>query len=239
MITDKLLPRNEQAEQNVIAAILLDSKAYFTAKGIIDWRDFHFKKHRVIFYALEKLYAEHGEEVDIVKLSDDLKQQNKLEEAGGLEYLLTLVESIPTAANIKSHAKIVKEKAILRKIATLGQKFQLEAMEDNSSPSQILDGFSNSLFDLLADASGYGQEQDLFPPQKMAKLFVDRVYTAMEHPGKLRGIAVGFPNLDFNSKGLREFTLIAAETGKGKTVLALNWAVNLGVKKQIPCLYIN
>lgn len=237
-MSNKPLPSHIEAERSVLAAILLDSKAYFKARGIIGFQDFYNEAHRIIFYALDQLYAT-SEDVDTIKLGDFLKQKDKLEEVGGTEYLIALLESIPTTANIETHARIVKEKSILRRVAALGQRLYLEALGDDQEVDKILGTTSNQLFELLIEASGYNTKQDLVSPQQMASRIFDKIHTAMEHPGKLRGIAVGFPEFDIISKGLREFTLLAADTGGGKTVLALNWAVNLGIKKQIPCLYIN
>lgn len=237
---DKILPHNLEAERSVIAAILLDNKAYFKIMGIVGYRDFYQEAHKTIFYALDKLYAKaDGEEVDTTKLCDFLSQKDKLESVGGPEYILALFDSIPTTANVISHARIVKEKSVLRKAATLGQKLYLEAIEEMRDADKMLDTTSSQLLDLLTEASGYSVAKDMLTPKQIASKGFDNIYAAIEHPGSLRGIAVGFPEFDYITKGLREFTLLAAETGRGKTALALNWAVGLGVKKQIPCLYIN
>lgn len=240
-MTEKLLPHNLDAERGVLAAILLDGKAYFKAKNILSYRDFYHEPHQTIFHGLDNLYANVGdnEEIDPTKLCDFLKQKNKLESVGGMEYILALFESIPTTANVTSHAKIVKQKSVLRRAAYLGQKLHLEAMEETQSADKILDGTCKQILDLLTEAAGYNVAQDILTPSQMANRVYDNVHKAIESPGTLRGIAVGFPQFDFITKGLREFTLLAAETGTGKTTLALNWAVNLGVKKQIPCLFIN
>lgn len=237
---DKILPNNIEAERGVLAAILLDNKAYFKIKGIVGYGDFYQEAHKTIFYALDQLYTEAGsEEVDTIKLCDFLAQKDKLESVGGQEYILALFDSIPTTANVVFHAKIVKEKAVLRKAAILGQKLYLEAADEIQGVDKILNATSNQLLGLLTEATGYAVAQDILTPKQMASKGFDNVYAAIGNPGRLRGIAVGFPEFDYITKGLREFTLLAAETGQGKTALALNWAVSLGIKKQIPCLYIN
>lgn len=232
---EKILPHNLMAEQGVLAAILLDDEAYFKAKGILSCQDFYQEAHQTIFYAFDQLYAS-NKDIDLIKLGDFLQQKDKLNDIGGTEYLLDLLDSLPTSANIKIDAQIVKEKSVLRRAATLGQKLYLEAIDDMQEANKILNTISNQLFELLTEASGC---QDIVSPQQMSSLGFDRIHEAMKHPGRIRGIAVGFPQLDFISKGLREFTLLAANTGMGKTVLSLNWAVSLGIKKEIPCLYIN
>lgn len=235
---NKPLPSNIEAERCALGAVLLDPKAYFTAKGIISHHDFYQQIHRTIFKALEELYV-NSQDVDVIKLGDYLKQQGKLEEVGGQEYLLALFDSIPTTANIKTHADVIKEKATLRRLASLGQRICLEASADNQDPGKIVETANREFFDLSLHGGGYDAAKDVIGPKEGANRAFDRVIAAKEKPQHINSIAVGFNNFDYNTKGLQNLTILSASTGMGKTGLALNWGKKIGIKDKIPCLYIN
>ncbi len=235
----KLPPHCLDAERQVIGAVLLDSKSYFTAVGIITHQDFYRGEHRAIWKALEQLHANNQDSMDTVILANYLDKQDKLDDVGGRGYLAELLGGVPTAGHIKHHALIVKDKATLRGMVELGHSLYQDAYEGGKDAGELIEIAERRFYELALYGKGYDAAKDVLSPEDMAKRAFDRVVKAKEKPQHVKGIAVGFNNFDYCTKGLPDLTILAASTGMGKTGLALNWASKIGVEDKIPCLYLN
>lgn len=230
-------PHSIEAERFVLAAIMLDKNAIAKVLGTLGGEEFYHEHHRLIFQHMLKLFKKETV-IDVVTLSDELKKSNNLDRIGGVDELLTLIESIPTAANVTSHAKTVKEKALLRKLVVNSHKL-LTGAQEGEGISALLAGACSDIMNLTAEVNGTIQGDDVYLPEETAFKALEMIERNIANPDKPRGVPTGFRKLDYFSKGLREFTVVAAQTGVGKTILGLNWAINIGILNGIPCLYIN
>ncbi|MEP6692186.1 MAG: DnaB-like helicase N-terminal domain-containing protein, partial [Gemmatimonadaceae bacterium] len=138
-------PYSEDAEQAVIGAMLMDQDAILRAIEHVDDTSFHSERHRRIFRAMVTL-SERGEVVDPLTLSEELSRRGELDAAGGKEYIGYLVDAVPTAANIEYHAKIVKEKALMRRLIETSTSIVREAFEGRMTASELLDDAESKIF---------------------------------------------------------------------------------------------
>ena len=141
----KVPPQNVEAEQAVLGAILIDNPSLNKALEILNPDDFYRDAHRRIFSAILDL-NERNEVVDLITLTDHLRNKNELEAVGGAAYLSSLVNSIPTAANIRQHSRIIHEKAILRNLITVATDIVGQGYEDNGRVDDLLDFAERSVF---------------------------------------------------------------------------------------------
>ena len=144
---DKLPPQNIEAEQSVLGAILINNEALTTSLELLTEEYFYKDSHRRIFFAMTELFDK-NEPIDIITLTDHLKRKNELELIGGIPYLTSLVSMIPTAANIRYHAKIVREKAMIRGLLHTATDIARNVFESEFDAEELIDYAEKSIFDL-------------------------------------------------------------------------------------------
>jgi len=193
--------------------------------------DFYFEGHKIIFKAITSLY-EKGEPVDIITLNSELKKLGKLEEVGGIAYLTTLVNTVPTAANIEYYAKIVAEKGILREIIKTGTKITGLGYREDGIAEQLVDSAESMIFQL-----GKRQKmQDFIPMGSVMKESFRKVEHLYYNKAHVTGVTSGYMELDRITAGFQpgELIVVAARPGMGKTALALNIAQLVAVDEKLP-----
>ena len=141
----KVPPQNTDAEQSVLGGILIENEALNKVVEILNSDDFYREAHRKIFRSMITL-SEKNEPSDLVTLTNELKYQNLLEEIGGASYLASLIDSVPTAANIEYYARIVKEKSILRKLIQAATEIVTQSYEDRGDVDTFLDDAERLIF---------------------------------------------------------------------------------------------
>src|SRR4030066_2188931 len=144
---DRLPPQNIEAEQSILGAILIDNEALSRALEILDPEDFYKQSHRKIFNVMTGLFDK-SEPIDLITLTDYLKKKDELEAVGGISYLSSLVNMVPTAANIKYHSKIVREKALGRGLLRSATEIASKVYEDNLEAEEMVDYAEKSIFDI-------------------------------------------------------------------------------------------
>jgi len=225
---EKLVPQNIEAEQNVLSAILIESKSITTVAGILKPEDFYRISHQLIYRAMLDLYAKHTP-IDMVTVTDALKTENKLEDVGGVSYITLLANVAPTAANIKYHARIVAQKAALRKMVESGTAIAAMGYEGNGDNiRQLIDEAEKSLLRLTYRRSA----PDCVPIHDILSTNVDRICSLVENRKAVTGLSTGFADLDYITAGLHpsDFIILAARPSMGKTALALNIAENIALR---------
>ncbi len=228
---DKVLPQNIEAEQSVLGAILIDNEAMSIALEIIGPSDFYKDAHKKIFTAMIDLYEKH-EPIDLITLTDYLRSTNLLDEIGGEQYMAFLATAVPTSANIRQHAKIVKEKALLRGLINSGTEIVKRVFEDPSDPDELLDFAEKLIFDISAK-----KVKGSFVSLKnlMADTFttIERLYDRKE---AITGIPSGFKDLDEYTSGFQngDLIIIGGRPSMGKTAFGLNIARYVGVELREP-----
>ncbi|MBI2609096.1 MAG: replicative DNA helicase [Deltaproteobacteria bacterium] len=233
---ERIPPQNLEAEKSVLGAILLENEALNEVADIIRSDDFYKKAHNTIYNALIEL-SEKGEPADLITLTENLKSKNVLDHVGGAAYLATLVENIPTASNIKSYAKIVHEKALLRRLVSVANDIVNRGYDDSANIEDFLDYAEASLFE-VTDA----QSRPSFVPIKdIIKESFKTIEELHERKQSIIGVPTGFTDLDRMTSGFQKSDLIviAGRPSMGKTSFALNILQQASMATKKPCIFFS
>ncbi len=227
----KVPPQSIEAEESILSAILIDTNSLLEVVEILKPEDFYKSAHQKIFSAITVLFAE-SEPVDLVTLTNKLKESGHLEEIGGATYLAGLMDSIPLAVNAPHYAKIIRDKSSLRKLIAKASTIVSRCFEDRGNVDEIIDFAESSVFEVSENKT-----KQAFTP--ISDLIVKNIDTLEERHGNkslLTGIPSGFSKLDEMTSGFQDSDLIilAARPSMGKTALALNIARNAAVDSNIP-----
>lgn len=228
----KVQPNSPEAEQSVIGAMIMDRDAIADVIDIVNADDFYQKQNGILFEAMTELYRE-GKPVDLVTLQNKLKKKDVPESMKSLEFIRDLLEVVPTSANAKQYATIVREKATLRKLIKVTEDITTECYLGKDDVTEILDHTEKNVFGLLQQASG---REEFVPIDKVVLNTLDAIEEAASSAGRVTGIATGFTDLDYKLSGLHpsELIIVAARPAMGKTAFVLNIAHHVAVKKRIP-----
>ncbi len=228
---DKLPPQNIEAEQSILGAILIDNDALPRALEIIDIDDFYKQSHRKIFNAMVELF-EKSEPIDLITITDCLKRREEIDAVGGVSYLSSLVNMIPTAANIKYHSKIVRERALLRGLLRSANEIASRVYEDNYEAEELVDYAEKSIFD-VSDKRIKASFVTLKEVIKSSFEMIEHLYDKKE---VITGIPSGFRDLDDLTTGFQkgDLVVVGGRPSMGKTALALNIAQYVGLEVKEP-----
>lgn len=227
----KLPPQNIEAEQSVLGSLLIDKDAIITVADIIDPEDFYKDIHGMVYESMIELFERH-EPVDILSLSNRLKEKGQLEIIGGRAFLSTLAQMVPTAAHVESYAKIVKHKATLRKLLGVSQNLLELGYKESEDTESILDQAEQSLF---AVSQKHLRQNFVHIKNILIDTF-NRLDELHENKGKLRGLSTGYYELDNKLGGLQksDLVILAARPSVGKTTLALDIARHIALTEKVP-----
>jgi replicative DNA helicase len=219
-------PWSQEAEQAVLGAMLLDQDAALRAAELVDDSMFYREAHRRLFRAMLAL-TEQRTVIDHITLRDELVRRGELEGAGGLEYLAELVDTVPTAANIEFHAKIVKDKAILRRLIETSTGIITEAYDGHSTANDLLDSAEAKIFQISQQRGneGFTRIKEMLWPT------MERIETLQRSGKAITGVPSGFTDLDEMTSGFQpsELIIVAARPSMGKTAFCLNVATQAAV----------
>lgn len=222
-------PNNPEAEQAVLSGILIESEALSRVSEFLVADDFYRESHRKIFRAMLALY-EKSEPTDLLTVSNELRKQGELENIGGSSYLATLVDYLPTAANIISYARIIKEKSVLRSLITISTEIITQGFAEVDNVDQFLDEAEQMIFQL----SEKRVRQSFYPVKEIVKETY-RIIESLHERKDLSGVPTGFADLDRMTCGLQpsDLIIIAGRPSMGKTAFALNIAEHAACQKKI------
>ena len=215
------MPNSIEAEQSVIGAMMMDRAAIITASETLVAEDFYHSQYAVLFDSMLELFNQ-NQPVDFITLQNKLKEKDLPPEISSLEYINDLVAAVPTAANIRYYANIVKEKAMLRRLIKITENIQNECYAGNEELETIFANTEKNIFQLLQS-----QDSGEFVPIKQIVInALDRIEKASRIQGNVTGIATGFIDLDYRMSGLQpsDLILVAARPSMGKTAFVLNIA---------------
>lgn len=227
----KLPPQNLEAEQSVLGAILIDNNALPRCLEILDPEDFYKGSHRKIFFAMTDLFDK-NEPIDLITLTDQLKKNDELEAVGGIAYLSLMVNMVPTAANVKYHSHIVREKALLRGLVQSANEIASRVYEDNLDAEDLVDYAERSIFkisDKRVKASFVTLKEVIRDSFEM----IERLYDKKE---TVTGVSSGFRDLDDLTTGFQkgDLIIVGGRPSMGKTAFALNIAQHVGLELREP-----
>ncbi|MEK7160115.1 MAG: replicative DNA helicase, partial [Patescibacteria group bacterium] len=230
MANIKVSPHNEEAEQSVLGAVLIDKDAISLVSQIISPKDFYNDINGIIFDAMLSLYEER-KPIDVITLTRELKK-NKFGEKVESSYLSDLVNVVPTAANIEQYAEIIRETSTKRNLITVGTQIAENAFKEEAQIGELLDKAESSIF---AISQGHNIRGFTAIKESLAESF-DRIDELHKKGLGYRGIQSGFPDLDNLLSGMQPSNLLilAARPGQGKTAMVVNMAQNIAVEQKIP-----
>ncbi|MCY4571884.1 MAG: replicative DNA helicase [Gemmatimonadetes bacterium] len=229
---DRQPPFSPEAEASVLGGMLIDGEAAARVVDFIDDSMFYREAHRRLFRAMARLF-ERGGVIDPITVSEELKKAGELEGAGGLDYLASLLDAVPTAANIEYHARIVQEKAILRRLIDAGQTIVRDVYEPGEREvGEILDQAEQRVFSV---SQSRGREGFVWIKEVLWPTF-EQIEQLQEIPDGVSGLATGFPELDRMTTGLQpgDLTVVAGRPSMGKTSWVLNVAQFVAIEREVP-----
>src|SRR5881296_118098 len=228
--TGRQTPWSNEAEQAVLGAMLLDQDAALKAAEVLDDSMFYREGHRLLFRAMIAL-TERGDVIDPVTLRDELMRRGDLDRAGGMEYLGALIDVVPTAANVEYHARIVRDKAVLRRLIEAANSILQEAYEGRTTSVDVLDHAEHRVFQVaqLRRSEEFVRLKELIWPT------MERIEQLHTSQGALTGVASGFTDLDRLTAGFQrgDLVIIAARPSMGKTAFALNVVQHAAIEHDV------
>ena len=221
-------PQNLEAEQSVLGSVLLDNEVYAALEGMLSPEHFYKESHRKIFRAFERLFRR-AEPMDLVTLTEELRQTGELETVGSVPYLIGLADSVPTAAYAENYARIVLEKAVLRELISASGSIMQTAYDAAMPLEQILDKAEANIFELSSSKRTHAFEG-------MNTLVTDtfaHINELFNNPDPVSGLRTGFKELDNLTAGLQPSSLnvLAARPSMGKTAFALTIGMNAALRE--------
>lgn len=226
-IMDRVPPHNNEAEQAVIGAIFLDPTTLITASEILRADDFYRSAHQKIFETLVRL-SDQGKGIDVVTVTEELSSKKELENVGGVSYLMELASAVPTAANIGHYAKIVEEKALLRRLIHVATKIA----EDGYTREDEVESLLGEAERRVMEVANRKNSSDFRHIKDVLVNTYDNIEQLQHRTGDVTGIPTGFTDLDKITAGFQrnDLIIVAARPSVGKTAFALNVAQNVAVR---------
>jgi replicative DNA helicase len=228
---DRLPPQNIEAEQSILGAVLLENDALPKAIEVLSSEDFYRESHRKLFNVMIELF-EKNEVIDLITVSEVLKRKNELDDVGGVTYLSTLVSMIPTAANVRYHSKIVKQKALLRALLRSATEIAAKVYESPMEADEMVDFAERTIFDI----SDRRTKTSFFTLKEVIKSSFEMIEHLYDKKEAITGIPSGFADLDELTTGFQpgDLVIIGGRPSMGKTALGLNIAQHVALEMREP-----
>ncbi|MDX9871760.1 MAG: replicative DNA helicase [Clostridia bacterium] len=231
VLLEKIPPHNLEAEQAVLGSMMIDREAVYAAAENLAPEDFYKEAHQLIYGVFQTLEAR-GEPIDMIVLTEELRKSNNLEKVGGISYVATLANTVPTAANVRRYAEIVEEKAILRKLIRFSTQITSRCYEDQEETKILLDNAEKMILDIASNKNSEG----LVSIKQVLNDTLEKIEYLSSQRGNITGVPSFFTDLDRMTSGWQNSDLIilAARPAMGKTTFGLNIAYNAAAKAQLP-----
>lgn len=228
---DRVPPQNLEAEQSTLGSMMIDRTALEKGLDILRPEDFYREAHQIIFNALASL-AERDEAVDIITIQEELRGGGKLDSVGGIEYVMSLIDSVPTAANIEYYARIVEEKSILRRLIDASMQMIGMSHGEVEDIDDVMDKAERMVFQVSQRRVG----AYFTPISLLSQEAFERIEKQYNEKAKVSGLTTGFHDLDNITSGLQpsDLVIVAARPSMGKTAFALDIARHAAVKEKKP-----
>ena len=223
----RVLPHSTEAEQSVIGSMIIDREAITIASEIISGEDFYGKQYGVIFDTMVELNDE-GKPVDLVTLQDRLREKDVPPEISSLEFVKSMIDWVPTSANVQYYATFVAEKSTLGKLIRLNEEIENTCYTGKENLEVILEDTEKKVFELVQKRN----TGDYVPIRQVVMNAMDKIEKASKNKGNVTGVATGFIDLDYRTAGMQpsDLLLVAARPSMGKTAFVLNIAQHVAFK---------
>ncbi len=228
---ERVPPQNLEAEMSVLGAVLQSNEAFMKCLELLRPEQFYRDAHRKIFAAATGLFGR-GEPVDLITITNELRRRGELDEVGSSAFLASLVDAVPTGANVVYHARIVRDKALLRQLIAVATDIVGLGFADQEEADQVLEQAEQQIFELSEDRI----RRAFLPLKLILKDTFEQVEKLFDRRTQVTGVPTGFEDLDMKTAGLQpsELVIIAGRPSMGKTSFALNIARNAAIGEQIP-----
>ena len=227
-------PHSIEAESSVLGGLLLDNTAWDRMGDLLVDNDFYRHEHKLIFAAISAL-INNSKPADVITVYEQLQNQGKAEGMGGLGYLNSLAQYVPSASNIRRYAEIVRERSILRKLVTASDEIATNAFNPQGRPvERILDEAEQKIFNIGEEGSR--MKQGFQSMETLVVDLMDRVQEMADNPNDITGVPTGFYDLDRMTSGLQagDLVVLAARPSMGKTAFAINIAEHVALNEGLP-----
>jgi replicative DNA helicase len=227
-------PHSIEAESSVLGGLLLDNGAWDRVGDLLVDGDFYRHEHRLIYSSIGAL-VNASRPADVITVHEHLQSQGKSDEVGGLGYLNSLAQFVPSASNIRRYAEIVRERSILRKLVAASDEIATHAFNPQGKPvDRILDEAEQKIFNIGEEGSR--MKQGFQSMDSLAVALIDRVQEMANNPNDITGVPTGFHDLDRMTSGLQpgDLVVLAARPSMGKTAFAINIAEHVALNEDLP-----
>src|SRR5260221_3612845 len=223
-------PWSNDAEQAVLGAMVLDQDAALKAAEILDDTMFYKESHRQLFRSMIAL-TERADVIDPVTLRDELSRRGDLDRAGGMEYIAALIDVVPTAANVEYHAKIVRDKAVLRRLVEAATGIIQDVYEGHGSAGEVLDNAEHRVFQVAQ----FRRAEEFIRIKELIWPTMERIEQLQSGAGSVTGVPDGFADIDRLTAGFQraDLVIVAARPSMGKTALALNIVQHAAIEHNV------
>ena len=230
----RIPPHSQEAESSVLGGLLLDNNSWDKVGDLLVEADFYRYEHRLVFASIPSL-VNTNRPADVITVFEQMQSQGKAEEVGGLAYLNSLAQYVPSSANIRRYAEIVRERSILRKLVSVSDEIATSALNTNGRPvTNILDEAEQKIFSIGEEGSR--MRQGFQSMDKLVVQLLDRVEEMSQNPNDITGVPTGFFDLDRMTSGMQagDLIVLAARPSMGKTALAINIAEHVALQEDLP-----
>ncbi|MFC2048628.1 replicative DNA helicase [Elusimicrobiota bacterium] len=228
---ERIPPHNLEAEKSVLGSMLIDENAVVVCINVLNDTSFYRTAHQLIFNAMKTLF-ERTEAIDIITVSEVLRQNAHLDNIGGGEYLTSLVDMVVTAANAEHYANMVRNKSMLRELIKVSSKTIEESFKDQEDSQSVLDKAEQKVFEIRQKNT----KQGFIALSGMVEDSIETIEKICNQDGDVSGLSTGFKKLDKKLSGLHKgaLVIVAGRPSMGKTSFALNIAQYIGLEKKVP-----
>jgi replicative DNA helicase len=232
----RVVPHNIEAEQSALGGMLLSQEAVADVLEVVSGSDFYAPKHELIFNAIIHLFGR-GEPTDVIAVTDHLNKQGNLLKAGGADYLHSLSSFVPTAASAGYYAKIVSDKAILRRLINAGTRIAQSGYESQGEVEDLVNQAQSEVFAVVSQTA----KDDYVGLSESIDFAIRDIELAQNRGGGLTGIPTGFTNLDTYTHGLHsgQLVIVAARPSVGKSTFALDIARNAAIRNNQATIFFS
>jgi len=230
----KQMPISIEAEQALLGSLIINPESFDKVAGFISTDDFYLDEHKHIYSALVKMYNQ-SKVIDTVTLVNSLVEEGDRDEAGGIQYISLIANSVPSVSNIQDYARIVKDKATLRKLIGICDDISADAYDEGAPVKTIVDGAEQKIFDIT-----HGNDRrDFRHIRDILQNVYQEIETLAETNGAVTGAKTGFSGLDrmLIQMGKGDLVIVGARPGMGKTSFAMNIAVNVAKQKKAVAIF--
>lgn len=230
-LLERVPPYNIEAEQALLGSMMIDREAVYIAMEVARAEHFYKDAHQVIFTSILSLETR-GEPVDMITLTEELRQQSSLDKVGGVSYIATLATTVPSAANARYYANIVEEKAILRSLIRFSNNIASRCYEDVEETHQLLDSAEQAILEI----AGHRNTGGLTAVKEVLGDTLEKIEYLANKKGNITGVPTFFNDLDNMTSGWQpsDLIIVAARPSMGKTAFCLNIAQNAAIRAKVP-----